>query len=66
MGVVCLGAGPLEQSGFGLVEESEANQVFEFRPGASDVLGHHGQIQREAHRARSGRSSWPKTCTICW
>jgi hypothetical protein len=28
---VCLGAALLEQSGFGLVEESEANQAIEFR-----------------------------------
>jgi len=43
----------LEQSGYGLVEESEANQAFEFHAGAFDVFGYHGQIQREAQAARA-------------
>jgi len=43
-----LGAGLLELSGFALAEESEADQALEFRTGAFDVLGHHGQVLREA------------------
>lgn len=46
-----LWAGPCEQPGFGLVEETEADQALKLRSVAFDVLGHHGQIQREAQVA---------------
>jgi hypothetical protein len=38
----------LEQSGFGLVEESEADQALELRTGAFDVFGLYRQVQCEA------------------
>ncbi|GAA1709165.1 hypothetical protein [Streptomyces yatensis] len=46
--VGALNAGACEHSGFGLIEASNADQAFEFRAGAFDVLGHQRQVQREA------------------
>jgi hypothetical protein len=45
----------LEQSGFGLVEETEADQAFEFRTGALDVFRQQRQVQREAQVAGAQR-----------
>ena len=50
-GGLCLKTGLCEQTGFGFVEESDVDQAFEFRPGAFDMLGNHGQVPREAQVA---------------
>jgi hypothetical protein len=55
---LCLRAGLCEQPGFGLFEESEADQALEFRAGAFHVIGQDRQIQSQAQIAGTQRSAF--------
>ncbi|GAA2371433.1 hypothetical protein GCM10010246_77200 [Streptomyces cuspidosporus] len=56
--------GLCKHSGFGLVEESETYQAFEFRAGAFDMLGHQRQVQREAQIVGAWRAAIRRTAGI--
>ena len=57
-GGACLWVGLCEQSGFTLVEESQADQAFELPAGAFDVLGQHREIKCQTQVMGAQRPSF--------